>query len=114
MGTHIKDEADNPIEVSVKTEPKFSIAPEGEHTSITEFAIPGPKGEIGATGPQGTTGPTGPQADPLIEQFVDITLDPTTLTSAPFYDPTQSGPGLVIVSAPGIGKAIVVNAIAIV
>src|SRR5437899_6380255 len=39
-----------------------------------------------------------------VEWFVDVVLTPTTLTTAPFYDNALSGPGLVVVPAPGVGK----------
>ena|SRR5438552_4699181 len=61
-------------------------------------------------GPRGATGPTGPTGPcPCVEQFIDVVLDPTTLTTAPFYDPTHSGPGLVVVPPPGDGKVILVG-----
>jgi len=33
--------------------------------------------------------------------YVDVTLDPVALTTAPVYDPTSIGPGLPVLSAPG-------------
>jgi hypothetical protein len=36
--------------------------------------------------------------------YVDVTLDPVALTTAPFYDASSSGPGLVVIPAPGANK----------
>src|SRR5437899_411342 len=44
-----------------------------------------------------------------VEWFVDVVLTTTMLTTVPFYDPAFSGPGLVLVPAPGTGKALFVR-----
>src|SRR5438094_4036633 len=46
-----------------------------------------------------------------IERFVDVVLTPTTLTTAPFFDIALSGPGLVLIPAPGLGKALLLRQI---
>src|SRR5438876_4136839 len=39
-----------------------------------------------------------------VEEFADLSLNPTMLTTAPCNAPTSTGPGVVVVPAPGTGK----------
>lgn len=36
--------------------------------------------------------------------YVDVLLDPVALSTAPFYDPSQIGNGVLVIPAPGAGK----------
>lgn len=43
--------------------------------------------------------------------YMDVQLDPPQIGTAPFYDPDQSGPGVVAIAAPGEGLFIFVTAV---